>query len=62
MSQNDLLTSHITVSSILLCPTNNCVHTYPKGLLFTFHNARDIPDRDSESESDDETPTPFEEE
>ena len=26
-----------TVSSTLLCPTKFCVHTYPKGLLFTFH-------------------------
>ena len=28
---------HINVSSTLLCPTKYCVHTYPKGLLFTFH-------------------------
>ena len=37
MSQNDLLFSHITVSSTLLCPTKYCVHIYPKGLLFTLH-------------------------
>ena len=28
---------HITVSSTLLCPTKYCIHTYPKGLLFTFY-------------------------
>ena len=26
-----------TVSNTLLCPTKYCVHTYLKGLLFTFH-------------------------
>ena len=28
---------HIIVSSTLLCPTKYCIHTYPKGLLFSFH-------------------------
>ena len=28
---------HLTVSSTFLCPTKYCVHTYPKGLLFTCH-------------------------
>ena len=54
MGQNDPLSSHITLTSILLCPalycvqhitvsstllclTKYCAHTYPKGLLFTFH-------------------------
>ena len=39
MSQNDLLSSHITVSSILLCPTLYCVQLYTvsKTLLCPAH-------------------------
>ena len=37
MSLTDLLSSDITVSSTLLCPTKYSVHTYSKGRMFTFH-------------------------